>query len=138
MDTKQFLEGQAKIEDERLQNLKESIIDTSIKLMNTPNIDFKNQSIYLNNLGEDIFILEHEYGKETDISIPDHYSGSVDVISFIEKNSEYSEFNACLIFNIIKYTTRLGRKDEEVKEISKIKNYYLRLKNHIVVGNSLG
>ena len=43
-----------------------------------------------------------------------------------------------MVFNIVKYTTRLGRKDEEAKEISKIKNYYLRLHNFFLTGDSLG
>lgn len=79
-------------------------------------------------LGTLISKLEEMYDVEVQVSIPDHYAGNVkDVISFTEDHFTTGEFVGAMAFNIIKYTTRLGRKDDKKTEIIKIRNYYERL-----------
>lgn len=138
MDIKEFLEGQPKSYYEDKQKLKESIINTSIQITKVNLEDFRELEKLFDDLRESIHILEIKYGKETSIEIPNHYSGTKDVISFLEEQFTDEAFVSSMVFNIVKYTTRLGRKDEEAKEISKIKNYYLRLYNFFLTGESLG
>ncbi|AXF38270.1 hypothetical protein Quidividi_037 [Staphylococcus phage Quidividi] len=138
MDIKEFLEGQPKSEYKDKQKLKESIINTSIEITKVNLDDFRELEKLFDDLKEYIHILEINYGKETNIEIPSHYSGTKDVISFLEEQFTAEAFVSSMVFNIVKYTTRLGRKDEEEKEISKIKNYYLRLHNFFLTGDSLG
>ncbi len=72
------------------------------------------------------------YNIEPSITVPEHYSNNskVDVISFTEEHLE--GFKDALLFNIIKYVVRLGRKDDEDKEVEKICNYVERLKQHLI------
>ena len=61
---------------------------------------------------------------------PAHYAGTdnVDVIEFTRQQFGNEEWIAAMKFNIIEYTTRLGRKDDIDKELDKIIDYAQRLK----------
>lgn len=61
-------------------------------------------------------------------NIPEHYSGQTDVIEFTRQQFTKGEWIASMKFNIIKYATRLGRKDALDKELDKIIDYAQRLK----------
>ncbi|WMM09734.1 DUF3310 domain-containing protein [Staphylococcus simulans] len=61
-------------------------------------------------------------------NIPAHYSGQIDVIEFTRQQFTKDEWIASMKFNIIKYATRLGRKDALDKELDKIIDYAQRLK----------
>ncbi|MDT4011625.1 DUF3310 domain-containing protein [Staphylococcus simulans] len=61
-------------------------------------------------------------------NIPAHYSGQTDVIEFTRQQFTEDEWIASMKFNIIKYATRLGRKDALDKELDKIIDYAQRLK----------
>ncbi|UXR52096.1 DUF3310 domain-containing protein [Staphylococcus simulans] len=61
-------------------------------------------------------------------NIPEHYSGQTDVIEFTRQQFTKDEWIASMKFNIIKYATRLGRKDALEKELDKIIDYAQRLK----------
>ena len=60
--------------------------------------------------------------------IPEHYFGQTDVIEFTRQQFTKDEWIASMKFNIIKYATRLGRKDALDKELDKIIDYAQRLK----------
>lgn len=61
-------------------------------------------------------------------NIPEHYSGQTDVIEFTRQQFTKDEWIASMKFNIIKYATRMGRKDALDKELDKIIDYAQRLK----------
>lgn len=63
-------------------------------------------------------------------NIPEHYQGTgdIDVIEFCRQHFTPEEFRGAMKFNLIKYPTRLGRKDALVKELDKIIDYAERLK----------
>ncbi|UXR29854.1 DUF3310 domain-containing protein [Staphylococcus simulans] len=64
-------------------------------------------------------------------NIPEHYSGQTDVIEFTRQQFTQDEWIASMKFNIIKYATRLGRKDALDKELDKIIDYAQRLKEGV-------
>lgn len=63
-------------------------------------------------------------------NIPEHYQGTgdIDVIEFCRQHFTPEEFRGAIKFNLIKYPTRLGRKDALDKELDKIIDYAQRLK----------
>ncbi|WP_057510423.1 DUF3310 domain-containing protein [Staphylococcus simulans] len=63
-------------------------------------------------------------------NIPEHYQGTgdIDVIEFCRQHFTPEEFRGAMKFNLIKYPTRLGRKDALDKELDKIIDYAERLK----------
>ncbi|OFM15735.1 MULTISPECIES: DUF3310 domain-containing protein [unclassified Staphylococcus] len=63
-------------------------------------------------------------------NIPEHYQGTgdIDVIEFCRQHFTPEEFRGAMKFNLIKYPTRLGRKDALDKELDKIIDYAQRLK----------
>ena len=65
--------------------------------------------------------------------VPQHYTGSdgIDVIEFMYQQSDFNDFVAMTRFNIVKYATRLGRKDDMAKELDKIIDYAERLKEKL-------
>lgn len=80
-----------------------------------------------------IYIRSEHYFDKLPISFkrtPKHYAGTdnVDVIEFTRQQFTHDEWVAAMKFNIIKYATRLGRKDDMNKEIDKIIDYAQRLK----------
>lgn len=62
---------------------------------------------------------------------PKHYTGKEDVISFLGNRMSDEAFTASMVFNIVKYTTRVGRKDSVKSELTKIHHYVTRLEEHL-------
>lgn len=56
-----------------------------------------------------------------------HYQGAVQPIQLMQAQMSREAFMGFLRGNIIKYTSRLGKKDKEVKETAKILQYALWL-----------
>ena len=56
-----------------------------------------------------------------------HYQGAVQPIQLMQEQMTREAFMGFLRGNIIKYTSRLGKKDKEVKETAKILQYALWL-----------
>lgn len=76
---------------------------------------------------EDYFDKKAEHFEDCK-NIPAHYFGQTDVIEFTRQQFTKDEWIASMKFNIIKYATRLGRKDALDKELDKIIDYAQRLK----------
>lgn len=66
---------------------------------------------------------------------PDHYNASVDVIDFFKMHFGEEDMKKVHLFNIIKYATRFGKKDDELKEVNKIIHYAEMLKEVVVDEN---
>ena len=51
--------------------------------------------------------------------VPNHYQGTdgIDVIEFCRQQFTHEELVGALKFNIIKYATRIGRKNQDVEKI---------------------
>lgn len=83
-----------------------------------------------NQKSEDCENEEPFFVNDVDKGIPSHYRGKdgIDVIEFLRQQMTSDEFKGFMTGNIIKYATRLGRKDDEVKELEKIEVYAKRLK----------
>lgn len=62
--------------------------------------------------------------------VPCHYQGTdgIDVIEFCRQQFTHEELVGALKFNIIKYATRIGRKNQDVEDVEKIGDYQRRLK----------
>lgn len=56
-----------------------------------------------------------------------HYQGAVQPIQLMQEQMTREAFMGFLRGNIIKYASRLGKKDKEVKETAKILQYALWL-----------
>lgn len=67
-------------------------------------------------------------------SVPTHYKADIDVIEFCRQHFTDEEFKGAMKFNLIKYPTRLGRKDDMVKELDKIIDYAQRYKEVLESG----
>lgn len=75
------------------------------------------------------------------INPPSHYrakDNGMDVIQFLESQMSAEAYKGFMIGNILKYATRTGRKDEEVKELDKIIDYAQRMKESIESGRLNG
>lgn len=143
LDVKEFIESQEK-EVTDITPFKVNILNSCDKILYKSPIldldDLSRKSIFSNSLtalDTNIHMLERYYNVTPKIETPTHYAGSQDVISFLEDRMLNSEFVSSMIFNIVKYTVRLGRKDDEAKEVEKIRIYFTRMKNFIENGNSL-
>lgn len=66
--------------------------------------------------------------------VPTHYQADIDVIEFCRQHFTDEEFKGAMKFNLIKYPTRLGRKDDMVKELDKIIDYAQRYKEVLESG----
>ena len=62
---------------------------------------------------------------------PAHYNAEVDVIEFFTMHFGEEDMKKVHLFNIIKYATRFGKKDEELKEVNKIIHYAEMLKESV-------
>lgn len=64
-----------------------------------------------------------------DNNIPDHYKGSenIDVIDFLYQQLPFEQFKGFMKGNMIKYPVRAGRKDDELADIKKARDYADRL-----------
>lgn len=67
--------------------------------------------------------------KEQDNNIPNHYKGSenIDVIDFLYQQLPFEQFKGFMKGNMIKYPVRAGRKDDELADIKKARDYADRL-----------
>ena len=61
--------------------------------------------------------------------VPCHYQGTdgIDVIEFCRQQFTHEELVGALKFNIIKYATRIGRKNQDIEDAEKIGVYQRRL-----------
>ena len=143
LDVKEFIESQEKEVTGvtpfkvNILNSCDNILDESISL---DLVNPSSEAIFSNSLialDTNIYMLERYYNVTPKIETPTHYAGSQDVISFLEDRMLPEEFVSSMIFNIVKYTVRLGRKDDEAKEVEKIRIYFTRMKNYIETGYSL-
>lgn len=69
-------------------------------------------------------------------AVPNHYKADIDVIEFCRQHFTDEEFKGAMKFNLIKYPTRLGRKDDVVKELDKIIDYAQRYKEVLESGTT--
>ncbi|WP_436894713.1 DUF3310 domain-containing protein [Mammaliicoccus sciuri] len=113
-------------------------------LVNCTDISFEGVGVYLPNETDfgpdkiDYYILstDEEDTEEPVIQrindmyndVPTHYKADIDVIEFCRQHFTDEEFKGAMKFNLIKYPTRLGRKDDMVKELDKIIDYAQRYK----------
>ena len=69
------------------------------------------------------------YREEQDNNIPDHYKGSenIDVIDFLYQQLPFEQFKGFMKGNMIKYPVRAGRKDDELADFKKARDYADRL-----------
>lgn len=69
------------------------------------------------------------YKEEQDNNVPDHYKGSenIDVIDFLYQQLPFEQFKGFMKGNMIKYPVRAGRKDDELADIKKARDYADRL-----------
>lgn len=74
----------------------------------------------------------------TAIKTPSHYSGKMDVIDFHKQTLEPNTFVHVMLFNALKYVTRLGKKDEDIKELKKIYHYLECAEGEIGNINNMG
>lgn len=68
--------------------------------------------------------------------VPTHYKADIDMIEFCRQHFTDEEFKGAMKFNLIKYPTRLGRKDDMVKELDKIIDYAQRYKEVLENGTT--
>lgn len=68
--------------------------------------------------------------------VPTHYQADIDVIEFCRQHFTDEEFKGAMKFNLIKYPTRIGRKDNVVKELDKIIDYAQRYKEVLESGTT--
>lgn len=68
--------------------------------------------------------------------VPTHYKADIDVIEFCRQHFTDEEFKGAMKFNLIKYPTCLGRKDDMVKELDKIIDYAQRYKEVLENGTT--
>lgn len=67
--------------------------------------------------------------EEQNNNIPNHYKGSenIDVIDFLYQQLPFEQFKGFMKGNMIKYPVRAGRKDDELADIKKARDYADRL-----------
>ncbi len=121
------------------------------KLKNCSNSAYENRRIcnghfVRNSITEDYYTLatDEEDSEEPVIQrindmyndVPDHYKADIDVIEFCRQHFTDEEFKGAMKFNLIKYPTRLGRKDDMVKELDKIIDYAQRYKEVLENGTT--
>lgn len=65
-------------------------------------------------------------------TVPNHYNnGGEDYIDRTFRTGTKEEIRGAIKFSIGKYVDRLGKKDDEVKELAKIIDYATRYKTHL-------
>lgn len=86
----------------------------------------------------DAFMKQNEHTEHDDtidndlVHHPSHYtSGSKEVIDIAHEALTEEEFTGAMKFNIIKYTLRVGKKDDPVQEMGKVANYADYLGMHL-------
>lgn len=77
--------------------------------------------------------IDHEEVAENKKDIPDHYTGGeIDLIEYFYQQRGLDAMVDMTSFNIQRYASRLGRKDEMVSELNKIIDYAERLKEKLI------
>lgn len=131
MEVKEFLETQGNDEKD-IKKAKECVLENAIYVNQDTSLFEEPSEQVLNHLGTSIVELCNVFGctvRKEDVSIPKHYNGNKDVIQYLQEDVFSKEqFVGSMIFNIVKYTTRLGRKDNNYKELLKVYTYYVRLR----------
>ena len=61
------------------------------------------------------------------VNHPPHYGGKVETIDYLEDKLTHEEFVGYLKGNVLKYMSRLGKKDKPVQDAKKAKWYLDRL-----------
>lgn len=61
------------------------------------------------------------------VEVPSHYAGNQDVIDYFAEQVPVGNYISTMKFNVLKYTTRLGKKDGIEKEAEKIYHYLSRI-----------
>lgn len=61
----------------------------------------------------------------------EHYEGDIQPIELMQSQFTRDEFTGGLLFNIIKYASRFGKKDEVIKDAKKILRYAEWLVEHV-------
>lgn len=69
------------------------------------------------------------YKEEKENNVPEHYkgNGNIDVIDFLYQQLPFEQFKGFMKGNMIKYPVRAGRKDDELADIKKARDYADRL-----------
>ena len=69
------------------------------------------------------------YKEEKENNVPEHYkgNGNIDVIDFLYQQLPFEQFKGFMKGNMIKYPVRAGRKDDELADIKKARDYVDRL-----------
>lgn len=85
----------------------------------------------------DFTLSKHPFSRKYDCSndkwsthtTPEHYKGedNIDVIDFLYQQLSLEEFKGFMKGNMIKYPVRAGRKDNELQDIKKARDYADRL-----------
>ena len=60
----------------------------------------------------------------------EHYEGDIQPIELMQAQFDTEEFTGGLLFNIIKYASRFGKKDDPIKDAKKILRYAEWLVDH--------
>lgn len=129
LNTNEFLKGQ-----KEYIKVKEDVINNAINVKNDVYLFNKHSEQVLEYLKESINHMFVYYSVDNEKpTIPNYYNGNKDVIQFLQEDVfTKEEFVASMVFNIVKYTTRLGRKTKDtISDLNKIYNYYTRLKEGI-------
>lgn len=131
MDTKEFLESQG-TDSQELKQAKKDVLDNALSVNDDILLFDEPSEQVLDFLGQSIIELCSLFGHtitKSEVSTPNHYEGSKDVIQYLNEDVFTREqFLGSMVFNIIKYTTRLGRKDDNYSELLKVFTYYVRLR----------
>lgn len=106
--------------------------ETEIKLVNKETGDEFSATmdeIKIDPIGDFYSKLKKDEDETESDTTPAHYQGKfgTDVIEFIEEQLSEDHFKGFMLGNIIKYSTRAGRKDDELEDVKKAKVYCERL-----------
>ena len=64
----------------------------------------------------------HKHTQDTE-NFEAHYSGTIQPLEYMQAQMSQEEFRGFLKGNIIKYVSRCGKKDDPVKEMTKVLRY---------------
>ena len=74
-------------------------------------------------MGYEAVTAENDDPKDAKDYFDAHYGGTIQPLEFMQAQMEPEEFRGFLKGNIIKYVARCGKKDDPVKEVTKIIRY---------------
>jgi hypothetical protein len=116
--------------------LEAQVINMSIDLLNNGVKPNKTEEIVNNSITED-YVKAFQKASDEAVSsdsskwFDSHYSGKVQPIELMQSAFSKDEFAGFLRGNIIKYATRLGKKDMPISEAEKILRYSQWLVQHL-------